>query len=202
MYFEKHHSFVNRHHWTFPISGANLLHAALELHGQFAEAETKARETAAKLLRDARVHHEDKRVIAAKNDIVKYGQLREKCAVWAYEFERTPDREFLLGVNDISFFNSNECPLGASNRNEWKFAYKAKDLVAAFRQKAQALKKELNGLKFRKETPEEVEARQEVLENNLLANAFEANPEKDINLSLGDVVYLGLAPLLNLDATS
>jgi len=37
---------------------------------------------------------------------------------------------------------------------------------------------------------------EEIVENSLLMEEFKRNPEKEVLFSLGDVVYLNLAPLL------
>jgi hypothetical protein len=210
MYFEKSHSFVNRHGWTFTHTGEQLQPLAQQLHDLHKRREQEARDCAAELLRDARIHHEDKRVIQAKNDIVKHGKLREKCAVWVYEFGRTPTREFSLGIGDVYFFGlfpvveTPVPPHGASKRDDWKYTYKASELFRPFRAKCEALRAERKGvLKALKrtvapDTEEEQEFHQEVTENTLLAEEFEKNPDKDVILALGDIVYLGLAPLLDL----
>lgn len=135
MYFEKSRSFVNRHGWTFGHTGAALEDRALALYEDHKRLETKARSLIASLLQDPRIHHEDQRVIDARNSIVKHGKLREQCAVWTHEFGRTPEREFSLGIEDVSFFRifgvgSEPEPHEASTqRNNWKFAYCCRELV-------------------------------------------------------------------------
>lgn len=209
MYFEKNHSFVNRHAWTFSHTGEELRPLAQQLHDLHKRREQEARDRAAELLRDARIHHEDKRVIQAKNDIVTHGKLREKCAVWTYEFGRTPDRPFILGIGDVYFFGlfpivETSVPPGASKRDEWKYTYKAQELFGPFRAKCEALKAERSGIlkslarKVLGDPEEEAEYHQEMAENTLLAEEFEKNPDKEVILALGDVVYLSLAPLLDL----
>ena len=207
MYFEKNHSFVNRHGWTFIHTGEQLEPLALALHSQYTISEAEARDRAANLLRDSSIHHEDRRVILAKNDIVKFGKMREQCGVWAHEFARTPTREFKLGIGDVAFFGIfpiKNTPDGASKRTDWKFTYKSNELFGPFRAKCIALKAERAGIfksikqKVLGDPEEEADFRREIAENILLAEEMEKNPDDDIVLALGDVVYLGLAPLLNL----
>lgn len=198
VYFEKSRSFVNRHGWTFIHEGKELAGLANSLHRRFRECELEARNRAADLLRDPQIHHEDKRVIAAKDDIIKYGKLREQCAVWTYEFERNPDREFSLGINDVSFFGIfhpyDDTPYeAATQRTGWKFSYKGSDLTPALMQKVADLENEKRAMKV-DEDKSEIE--EEQAENSLLAEEFEKNPDKNVQLALGDVVYLDLAPLL------
>lgn len=214
MYFEKSHSFVNRHGWTFAHTGEQLAPLAQALHSQYTVSEAEARERAASLLRNASVHHEDKRVVSAKNDIVKFGKLREQCAVWAHEFARTPEREFKLGINDVAFFGifpetwKTTTPDGASKRTDWKFTYKAKDLIEPFLAKCEALKAARAGIlkslqrKVLGDPEEEAEYEREMAENQLLAKEFVKNPDDDVILALGDIVYLELSPLLDLSGAT
>ena len=203
VYFEKSRSFVNRHGWTFPHEGKELAGLANSLHQRFRECELEARNRAADLLRDSQIHHEDKRVIAAKDDIVKYGKLREQCAVWTHEFERDPHREFSLGINDVSFFGifqSHDDPPydAATQRTGWKFSYKGSDLTSALREKVTELEAEKRAME---KDENSVEITEEIVENALLAEEFEKNPDKEVTLALGDVVYLNLAPLLKSERT-
>lgn len=198
VYFEKNRSFVNRHGWTFLHTGAVLEDRAVDLYEDYKSLETEARNLAADLLRDAQIHHEDKRVISAKNDIVKYGKLREQCAVWVHEFGRTPEREFSLGINDVSFFRifgvggeAEPCE-SVTQRNNWKFMYCGRDLIAPLMNKYVKIKGSMADMN----AGEKHEAKEEMEEILLLAEEFERNPDKEVNLALGDVVYLDLAPLL------
>jgi hypothetical protein len=108
-----------------------------------------------------------------------------------------------LGINDVAFFGispvSDPAPYDATtNRTGWKFAYKGGELVAPFRVKIVELEEERLALK---EGESEYEIQQEIIENSLLAEEFEKNPDKDVQLALGDVVYLNLAPLLKPERT-
>lgn len=213
MYFEKSRSHITRHGWTFVHSGEELAPLALQLHDLHKDLEMHARDRAASLLKDPTIHHEDRKVVQAKDDIVTHGKLREQCAVWHYEFERTPSREFSLGANDISFFGivsvKEACYAGAAKRTEWKFTYKGSDLLQPLAQKLQAMKDEHSGIvQLAKrtvknafgETEAEDEYRQEIAENTILMEEFRSNPDKEVQLALGDVVYLNLAPLLKLES--
>jgi len=202
MYFEKHHSFVNRHGWTYNHTGEQLRPLAETLHERYARLELEARNLVGDLLKNPTVHHDDRRVREGRDQIKKYGQLREQCAVWAHEFGRDPSREFPLGISDVSFFCVFggawlECLVGATKRNDWKFAYPGEELINPLRTKCEALRLTLNNVK--EDSDEWAEAQQELLECSLLIEEFSKNPYKEVLLGLGDVVYLSLAPLLNLE---
>jgi len=198
VYFEKSRYFVNRHGFTFPHEGKELAGLADYLYIEFRDKELAARLIASDLLRDAQVHHEDRRVIAAKDDIVKYGKLREQCAVWAHEFERKPEREFSLGIADVWFFRifgveGDAAPYeSTTNRNGWKFAYYGDALIEPLLAKCLEVKASMADMK----DEEKHEAEEEMQEVLLLAEEFKKNPDKEVNLALGDVVYFNLAPLL------
>jgi hypothetical protein len=208
MYFEKNRSYVNRHGWTFTHEGRELQVHAEALCASYASKEMAARNTAADLLRQPDVHHQDKRVVAAKDDFVKFGQLKEQCAVWAHEFARTPARAFSLGIDDVLFFGLfhkvvfDLCIVvptygySAAKRGDWKFTYKGSELFGAFRAKCQQLEAERSALDPDDDAEEWEEIQRELVENTLLAKEFEINPDKETVLALGDVVYLNLAPLL------
>lgn len=195
MYFEKSRSFVSRHGWTFAHTGAALEDRALALYEDHKRLETKERSLIASLLQDPRIHHEDERVIDARNSILKHGKLREQCAVWAHEFGRTPEREFTLGIEDVSFFRifgvgGEAEPHEASNsRHNWKFTYRCRELVEPLLEKHLEVKAYLK-------VEEKREAEGEMQEILILAEEFKKNQDRNIHLALGDVVYFNLAPLL------
>ena len=197
VYFEKNRSYVNRHSLTFTHTGEELLAKTQLLHRQFREKELAARNLTADLLKDPQIHHEDKRVVAAKDDILEYGKNREQCAVWAHEFERTPEREFSLGIKDVAFFGlfpmNGPVPYdAAAKRGEWKFTYKGSDLSVPLLAKISSLVDE----RSEAEKDDRAVIDEEIVENSLLMEEFKRNPEKEVLFSLGDVVYLNLAPLL------
>ena len=39
-----------------------------------------------------------------KKDIGHYGDEKEKCVVWVHEFKRNPEKEFVLALGDVSYF--------------------------------------------------------------------------------------------------
>lgn len=210
MYFEKHRTFVKREGFVFEFSGAELKITTENLFHEFRAKEMDARNKASDLLKNPKIHHEDKEVIKAKDDIVKYGQLKEKCGVWAYEFDRSPVRKYSLGTNDIAFFRLVEIPYeyhsGNSQRDTWKFTYKGLDLRKPFENVIKKLQEERKGfLKTVKRSvtnqfddSDEREFQRELCENTILLNQFESNQDKEFHLALGDIVYLDLAPLLAL----
>ena len=193
MYFEKHHSFVNRHGWIFTYTGGELNHLATDRFHDSKEAEIRARNAAATLLQNATIHHEDKRVLAAKDDIQNYGALAEKCAVWAHEFERTPERKFALSINDVLFFNGKRTIRNTTiKRDSWQFSYTGEELAIITMNKIN----ELRLLTFETEKERE-EIIEEIIELSTINGEFNKNPKIEVNLGIGDVVYFGLAPLLN-----
>jgi len=194
MYFEKHRSFVNRHGWIFTYTGRELHHLATDRFHDFKETEIRARITAATLLQTATIHHEDKRVLAAKDDIQNYGALAEKCAVWAHEFERTPERKFALSINDVLFFNGKRIIRNTTiKRDSWQFSYTGEELAIIIMNKID----ELNKLLPAETEKEREEIAEEIIELSTINDEFNKNPKIEVNLGIGDVVYFRLAPLLN-----
>lgn len=198
MFFEKHHSYNKRHNWAFPHTGEELYPLAVRAYEQFQEAEQRARQVIADLI-VKKISHKDKRIVQADQDIQKYGELSEKCAVWAHEFSRTPEREFTLGVNDVIFFNG-EPPIAdaASLRQKWSFSYTGEALEPVMRKKIESLRQESYLLKNDCEERKEIEGEMRQLE--ILAGECARHPEKELQLDIGDVVYFDLAPLLRSDS--
>jgi hypothetical protein len=95
---------TNRTEWKFIYTGEQLLEAARRKHAEFLEKEKKARETMASLMMDMSVAQSDGRIAECKEEIETSGTEREKCAVWAHEFARRPEREYFLQLGDVTYF--------------------------------------------------------------------------------------------------
>ena len=95
---------ANRTGWTYSYFGSQLLKAATKLHKEYSFKEESSRNTVAGLMKDMSVSHNDPRVEDAKREIVKYGTLKEQCLVFKHEFTRNPDKEYHLGLGDVTFF--------------------------------------------------------------------------------------------------
>jgi hypothetical protein len=99
------YSNVKRTEWKFNYSGQELLEAARQKHAEFLRKEKNAREQMASMMMDMTVAQSDSRMSECKNEIEKAGQERERCMVWIHEFTRKPEREFLLSLGDVTYFN-------------------------------------------------------------------------------------------------
>ncbi len=95
---------TNRSDWKFIYTGAQLLEAARRKHQEFGHKEKKAREDMARLMVDMSVSQSDPRIAECKAEIETSGSEREKCAVWAHEFARRPEREYFLQLGDVTYF--------------------------------------------------------------------------------------------------
>jgi len=199
MFFEKDRSCVDRHSWMFPYTGESLASFAVDLHVVYEEQERATRATVAKMIQDPTISHNNKNLRSAQEEIGKYGMLREQCAVWAHEFERNSEKVFQLGIGDIAFFRIHgstglQNADGDNKRMTWKFSYTVKELVRSLQKKCDFLIKEVATTK---DPILHKGLRNELAENTLLMREFRLAPDREVHLGLGDVVYLGLAPLLN-----
>jgi hypothetical protein len=59
----------------------------------------------AALMMDMSVAQSDSRMSECKDEIETSGRERERCTVWIHEFARKPEREFLLSLGDVTYFN-------------------------------------------------------------------------------------------------
>jgi len=94
-----------RHSWEYNYAGKELLVAATAKYKEMKAREMAARNNLADLLKDPAVSPQDKRIEQYKREIEKCGSESEQCVVWCHEFARNPDREYLLGLGDVTYFN-------------------------------------------------------------------------------------------------
>ena len=95
---------TNRTEWKFTYCGAELLEAAKKKYHDFLLREKDAREKMAQLMVDMSVSQSDGRIAECKKEIEKAGAEREKCLVWMHEFARVPERQYLLLLGDVTYF--------------------------------------------------------------------------------------------------
>ena len=102
-----YHDFSNtaRSNWKYGYKGRDgLLDAAKNKFEYFKAKETEARQKMAALMTDSRVSPSEKEVTDTRKDIESFATHAEECMVYVHEFERNPDREFLLSLGDVVFF--------------------------------------------------------------------------------------------------
>lgn len=90
--------------WTYDYFGSELLPHAERLLKFHAAKEVEARNKTADLLRDVNVNQNDSRFNELKRDINTHGTLKEQCEVFVLQFKREANRQFKLGLGDITFF--------------------------------------------------------------------------------------------------
>ncbi|MGL6075876.1 MAG: hypothetical protein ACRC8S_17100 [Fimbriiglobus sp.] len=93
-----------REEFRFHYKGCELLPYAEQAYLRYLKAEVEARERAAALLGNMAVRQNAPELEQCREDIEKYGKIREQCAVWVHQFRREPDREFPLQLGDVTFF--------------------------------------------------------------------------------------------------
>ena len=104
MYNEFKSHVVRREGWTFSYIGSDLVNLAKAKYVEYFNLEQDARNRMAVMMKDMSKSASDKDVRDAQAEIAKYGDLREQCLVYQHEFNRTPDKEFLLHLGDVVFF--------------------------------------------------------------------------------------------------
>lgn len=93
-----------RETWKYIYKGSELLPHAERKFKEFLAKEVEARRQMAAYMVDMKVSQSSDEVSKCKNAIEQNGNLREQCAVYVHEFRRTPDRDFLLSLGDVTFF--------------------------------------------------------------------------------------------------
>jgi hypothetical protein len=95
----------NRERWCYEYTGEELLPVAKAKYKEVLGKEKEARQRMAKMMTDMRINAaNDPGVQDCKEDISKYGMLREQCAVFIHQFEREKPRRFSLAMGDVVFF--------------------------------------------------------------------------------------------------
>jgi predicted Zn-dependent protease len=90
--------------WTYTYTGEQLLAPAIRLYNEYRSKEEKARNHMADYMKDMTIPNNDRRVEEVKRDIVAFGTLKEQCDVFRHEFKRNPNKEYELGLGDVTFF--------------------------------------------------------------------------------------------------
>ena len=98
------HGIGERDKWKFNYRGSELVHHAERLRNYYRKEEIAARSEMARLTNNKSISIDSKEAVAARENVQRSASLAEQYAVYAFEFGRTPDREFVLGMGDITFF--------------------------------------------------------------------------------------------------
>lgn len=104
---------TNREGWKYTYKGGELLEAAKRKWAELRQKEMDARNNVAAMLKDEKVSPNDDRLEEGKRLIEKYGNEREQCMVFCHEFARAADRDFTLGLGDVTYFDlAPQTPVG------------------------------------------------------------------------------------------
>jgi hypothetical protein len=90
--------------WTYKYLGKDLIEPAVKLFREFQSKEEAARNKMADFMKDMNVSQNDRRIEETKRDIATFGSLKEQCEVFKHEFKRNPEKEYELGLGDVTFF--------------------------------------------------------------------------------------------------
>jgi hypothetical protein len=96
---------TGRESWKYSHKGSELISLAKRKRDEFYEKEMSARRDLAALLKDPKVGPSDKRLSDLKTEIEFSGNQREQCEVFVFEFEINKDKEYLLSLGDVVFFD-------------------------------------------------------------------------------------------------
>ena len=99
---------AGRTSWTYKYKGSDLFAAASKLYTEYRTKEEESRNLMAIYMRDMKIANNDRRVEDTKREIVSFGTLKEQCAVFKHEFARNPNKEYDLGLGDVTFFGLTE----------------------------------------------------------------------------------------------
>ncbi len=93
-----------RQEWVYKYKGTDLLPHAQRRLAEYLAQETAARKKMSVLIQDPSVFHNNTSVQQVKQDIERFGGLREQFQVYCHEFTRNPTAEFSLLLGDVIFF--------------------------------------------------------------------------------------------------
>lgn len=93
-----------REEFRYSYKGSELLPYAERAYLRYLKAEVEARERAAALLSNMAVKQNAPELDQCRQDVEKFGKIREQCQVWIHQFRREPDRDFSLQLGDVTFF--------------------------------------------------------------------------------------------------
>jgi len=94
--------------WTYSYKGRELLPYAQKLYTSYRAQEEESRNRMADFMKDMKIANNDRRVEDTKREIVTFGTLKEQCAVFKHEFARNSEKEYELGLGDVTFFGLTE----------------------------------------------------------------------------------------------
>lgn len=70
---------------------------------------------------DMSVAQSDGRIAECKKEIEKCGSERERCVVWMHEFGCRPDKEYVLELGDVTYFDlAPEPGIRTRGTNPWR----------------------------------------------------------------------------------
>lgn len=82
-----------------------MLEAARRKHAEFTGRERAAREKMAGFMVDMSLAQSDARIAECRGEVEEAGKERERCMVWVHEFARHPDKEYVLELGDVTYFD-------------------------------------------------------------------------------------------------
>jgi hypothetical protein len=95
----------SREEWKYTYKGSELIAAAkaklAEVRAEYLAAQEECQRTMAA---SPQLYKDDK-VQKCREAVEKLGPEMESCQVWVHEFQRTPDREFILAMSDVTYLN-------------------------------------------------------------------------------------------------
>lgn len=94
----------NRSGWKYTYKGQDLIPPAQSKLAEYRQKEIDERAKMAKMLNDRTCSIQSKEIQDCEKKIADYGALVEQLEVFCYEFQRTPDRDFILALGDVVFF--------------------------------------------------------------------------------------------------
>lgn len=111
LFYDHAHGLSNREGWKYTYIGADLLEPALKKYFNVEATEMEARNELAALLKNASVPMSDPRNEDLKKKIERLGKEKELLMVLCHEFRRSPSREFILGLADMTYFDLATAPV-------------------------------------------------------------------------------------------
>ena len=103
MYYDNRNT--SRETWKYTYKGYELKVHADAKRDEVRVLELSSRSKLADLLKDPNIRQDDERILTLRRQVEDFGQQYEACRIFAFEFGRTPDREFILSLGDVVYFN-------------------------------------------------------------------------------------------------
>lgn len=95
----------SREEWKYTYKGSDLVAAAKAKLAQVTEEYGKAQKALQDAVGATAQVYKDKTVQECREAVERLGPEMECCQVWVHEFQRTPDREFILAMSDVTYLN-------------------------------------------------------------------------------------------------